>query len=325
MPYKIYCSGKGDASVLQRGDYEIAAPAAHEVQIEHAAVGLNFIDIYFRTGLYPWPPQAQELVLGSEAAGTVSAVGSAVTDLRPGDRVTYTVGNGAYCSHRNVDAKYVIKLPGNVSFEQAAAGLLKGLTAYYLLHNSFPAQRAERVLFHAAAGGVGLIAGQWLRHLGVASIGTAGSAAKCDLARAHGFDEVINYNEADFAAEVTRLTSGRGVEVVYDSVGNSTMAGSLRCLRAHGTLVSFGQSSGPYLDFKVNDLAAGCHYLTRPTLRLFVEDRAWLLKASEALFALVGSGVVQLTINQRYPLAEVAEAQRQLEARATTGSTVLLV
>ena len=323
MAYKIYQTQHGDASVLQQAEYAIGAPGAGEVQIKHQAIGLNFIDVYFRTGLYPWPAGAPELVLGSEAAGVISAVGAGVDDFRVGDRVVYTIGNGAYCSQRNLTADCVVHLPAEISYTQAAGSFLKGLTVYYLLHDSFAVQPDSKVLFHAAAGGVGLLAGQWLRSIGVAAIGTAGSAAKCQLARENGFAHTINYNEQDFVAEVGKL--GSGVDVVYDSVGQATMAGSLQCLKMHGSLVSFGQSSGAYLDFKVNDLAVGSLHLTRPTLRHFVLSRPWLLKASQALFARIIAGELKVNVNQQYPLSHAAQAHQALEARSTVGSTVLLV
>ena len=324
MAYKIYQTQTGDASVLQQAGFIIEAPAAGEVQIEHKAIGLNFIDIYFRTGLYPWPAGAPELILGNEAAGIVSAVGAGVEGLAVGDRVVYTVTQGAYCSHRNVAASSVVPLPAEITFEQAAGSFLKGLTTYYLLHNSFAVQPGHKVLFHAAAGGVGLLAGQWLRALGAEAIGTAGSAAKCELARDHGFAEVINYNEQDFVERVRAHTSGAGVDVVYDSVSNSTFCGSLRCLKMHGTMVSFGQSSGPYLDFKISDLAVGSYHLTRPILGHFAADRAWLERASSELFAKISSGAVRVAVNQSYDLASVAQAHNDLEARATSGSSVLI-
>ena len=324
MPYKIYQTQTGDASLLQKADFVLEAPAAGEVQIEHKAIGLNFIDIYFRTGLYPWPAGSPELILGNEAAGVVMAVGAGVEGLQVGDRVVYTVTQGAYCSHRNVAASSVVHLPAEIAFEQAAGSFLKGLTTYYLLHNSFAVQSGHKVLFHAAAGGVGLIAGQWLRALGAEAIGTAGSAAKCQLARDHGFAKVINYNEQDFVERVREHTSGAGVDVVYDSVSNSTFRGSLQCLKMHGIMVSFGQSSGPYLDFKISDLAVGSFHLTRPILGHFAADRAWLERASSELFGKITSGAVRVSVNQSYDLADVAQAHNDLSARATSGSSVLI-
>ena len=324
MAYKIYQTETGDASILQRAGFVAPPPAAGEVQIEHKAIGLNFIDIYFRTGLYPWPSGSSELILGNEAAGVISALGEGVEGLQVGDRVVYTVTQGAYCSHRNVAASAVVQLPPEISFEQAAGSFLKGLTTYYLLHNSFAVQSGHKVLFHAAAGGVGLLAGQWLRALGAEAIGTAGSDAKCQLALDHGFSKVINYNEDNFMKIVDQYTDGAGVDVVYDSVSYNTFRGSIRCLKMHGTIVSFGQSSGPYLDFKISDLAVGSYHLTRPILGHFASDRAWLERAASELFRKIISGAVRVTVNQSYDLASVAQAHNDLEARLTSGSSVLI-
>jgi NADPH2:quinone reductase len=264
-------------------------------------------------------------VLGSEGAGVIEAVGSDVQGLAVGDRVGYTLANGAYATHRLIDAAYVVKLPDNISSELAASIMLKGLTVAYLIHDSFKVKAGDTVLFHAAAGGVGLIAGQWLKALGATTIGTAGGPEKCALAKANGYDHVIDYKSTDFEAEVMRLTDGVGVDVTYDSVGNDTMARSLTSTRRHGTIIAFGQSSGPYADFKITDLAKGSYYLSRPTLFHFAGDRAWLEAASAKLFTAVTDGTIDVSINQRFALEDVAKAHDALTGRATTGCTILTV
>ena len=237
----------------------------------------------------------------------------------------YTLANGAYASHRLIDARYVVKLPNDVSSELAAAIMLKGLTVAYLIHDSFRVESGHAVLFHAAAGGVGLIAGQWLNALGAKVIGTAGGADKCALAKANGYHHVIDYKSADFEAEVMRLTDGKGVDVTYDSVGNDTMARSLTSTRRHGTIIAFGQSSGPYLDFKITDLAKGSYKLSRPTLFHFVAEREWLEACAAKLFTAVTDGTLNISINQKYTIEDVAKAHDALTGRATTGSTILTV
>ena len=323
MPYAIHATEAGGPEVLARTEIELEAPGPNEIQICHKAIGVNFIDIYIRTGSYPWPVD-NNLILGCEAAGVVEAVGSGVSGFREGDRVAYTLPNGAYSSHRNIDTAHVVHLPDSIDDETAAACMLKGLTCYYLLHNSFKVEAGHKVLFHAAAGGVGLIAGQWLVARGATAIGTASSDEKCELAVENGYTDVINYKTDDFVAGVKAFTEGEMVDVVYDSVGKDTWPGSRDCLKRHGTMVSFGQSSGPVEDFKISDLAVGSLYLTRPTLFHFVADREWLENASATLFDYISSGRLNIAVNQTFALEDAAKAHQALESRATTGSTVLL-
>ena len=264
-------------------------------------------------------------MLGSEGAGIIEAIGDGVNGLLVGDRVGYTLANGAYATHRVIDAGYVVKLPDNISSELAASIMLKGLTVAYLIHDSFKVEAGQTVLFHAAAGGVGLIAGQWLNALGATVIGTAGGAEKCALAEANGYQHVIDYKSADFEAEVMKLTNGKGVDVTYDSVGNDTMARSLASTRRHGEIIAFGQSSGPYLDFKITDLAKGSYKLSRPTLFHFAGERDWLEVNAAKLFTAVTDGTVNISINQKFALDEVAKAHDALTGRATTGCTILTI
>ena len=323
MGLAIVATGPGGPEKLTAVNLDESSPGPGEVALRHTAIGVNFIDTYFRSGLYPWPVE-KDLVLGAEAAGVVEAVGEGVEGFAPGQRVAYTLPHGAYTTRRVVEARHLVALPESVSDEVAAAAMLKGLTAYYLLHHSHAAKAGDTVLFHAAAGGVGLIAGQWLAHKGVRAIGTAGGPEKSALARAHGYAEVIDYRREDFTERVREITGGAGVAAAYDSVGADTFAGSLACLATFGTLVSFGQSSGPVTGFQVSDLAAGSYTLTRPVLFHFTTSRDWLTGAAAELFALIGEGVLKVEVNRRYPLAEAAAAHRALEARATTGSTILI-
>ena len=321
MAYAIAVSSPGGTEHFHRIEIDLPAPGPGEILLRQTAIGLNFIDVYFRTGLYPWPV-SQDLVTGSEGAGIIEAVGEGV-DLKPGDRVAYTMPNGAYASHRILNAAQAVKIPDEISDEVAAAVMLKGLTVHYLIHHSYPVTAGETVLFHAAAGGVGQIAGQWLAALGVRAIGTAGGPEKCALASAAGYDAVIDYNAQDFVAETMRLTAGAGVAAVYDSVGADTVMKSLDVLKRFGTLVSFGQSSGPVTEFKITDLARGSLRLTRPTLFHHTAEPGWLQRASADLFAMIASGKVKIDIGQRFDLADVASAHRALEGRKTVGSTVL--
>jgi NADPH2:quinone reductase len=312
----------GGPEVLQCDDIEVPPPGAGEVRIRHAACGLNFIDTYQRSGLYPVPLPA---IVGNDAAGTVEAIGAGVSDFKPGDRVAYAMGLGAACEVRNMDAARVVALPDDIAFEQAAAMMLRGMTVQYLIRRTYRVQPGDVVLLHAAAGGVGLIACQWLRALGAVVIGTAGSDEKCALALRHGAHHCINYQTQDFTRAVRELTDGKGVAVVYDSVGQRTFAGSLDCLRPLGMMVSYGNASGPVQAFSPAVLAQkGSLFLTRPTLATYIHSRSDLLATAAELFEVVSSGVVRIEIAQRYPLNETAEAHRQLEARATIGSTVLL-
>ena len=323
MPIAIAAAKAGGPDVLHEIDLPTPAPKAGEVLVKHSAIGVNFIDTYFRSGLYPWPVD-KDLVLGSEAAGTVAALGDGVTDFAVGDRVAYTIPNGAYVSERVIEARHLVKLPDGVSDEVAAASMLKGLTAHYLLHRSFKVEKGQTVLFHAAAGGVGLIAGQWLAAKGVTAIGTAGGPEKCALAAKHGYAHTIDYKSEDFVERVKEITGGEGVHAVYDSIGHDTIAGSMNCLKTFGTLVNFGQSSGPYLDFKLSDLAVGSYTVTRPVLFHFTADRAYLESAAENLFAMIENGTLKINVNQRYPLAKANQSHIALEGRKTTGSTVLI-
>ena len=314
----------GGPEALRYEDVDIPVPGAGEVLVRHAAIGLNFLDVYYRSGLYP-APNGLPLTPGGEAAGVIESVGAGVTELREGDRVAYTTPLGAYAEKRVISADRVVRVPDGVSDEQAAAMMLKGLTAAYLLLRTYKVQKGETMLFHAAAGGVGLLFGQWAKHLGATVIGTAGSPDKVELALAHGFDHVIDYRKQDFVAEVNRLTDGRKCDVVYDSVGNDTFAGSLDCLRPLGMLVSFGQSSGPIPPFNLAVLSQkGSLFLTRPTLFSYIAKRSELESLSAALFDVVAKGIVDVKINQRFALADAGKAHEALEARKTTGTTILV-
>jgi NADPH2:quinone reductase len=315
----------GGPEVLKYEDADPGEPGKGELLIEHGAIGLNFIDVYYRTGLYPPPGGSLPLTPGGEGAGKVLEVGEGVEGFRPGDRIAYAVGVGGYAERRIIPADRVVKVPGGISDEVAAGMMLKGMTAEYLLLRTFKVKRGDTILFHAAAGGVGLIAGQWAKHLGATTIGTAGSAEKVELAKAHGFDHVINYREQDFAEEVKKITGGKLCDVVYDSVGKDTFEGSLNCLKPFGLLALFGQSSGPVPPFNLGVLAQkGSLYVTRPTLFTYNAKREDLEKSAEALFDVVKSGAVKIEVKQRYKLADAAQAHRDLEARKTTGVTVLV-
>lgn len=321
---KIQIQHHGGPSVMEWVDVEVAAPAANEVQIEQKAVGLNFIDIYFRTGLYDHPlPHG----LGFEASGIVTAVGSEVSHLKVGDRVAYGQSPiGAYALLRNMPAFQVVKLPEQISFEAGAAIMLKGLTAWYLLRQTYRVQAGETILFHAAAGGVGLIATQWAKALGVKVIGTASSAEKIALAKAHGAWEMINYRQEDVAARVLELTQGDKVPVVYDGVGKDTFETSLNCLKPRGLLVSFGNASGAVTGVNLGILASkGSLYVTRPTVGAYVNTRESMQQAADELFEQVLAGNIKVRIDQRVPLVDVAKAHEDLAAGRTTGSTVLTI
>jgi NADPH2:quinone reductase len=324
MSKAIRVHAHGGPGALVYEDFEPGHPAKGQIRVRHTAIGLNFIDVYYRTGLYP-APDGLPLIPGGEAAGVVVEVGEGVDWLKPGDRVAYAVKLGAYAEERVIEADQVVKVPAGISDEQAAAMMLKGMTAEYLLLRTFKVKAGDTILYHAAAGGVGLILGQWAKHLGAHVIGTAGSPDKIELAKAHGFDHVIDYRKQDFVAEVAKLTGGRKCDVVYDSVGNDTFPGSLDCLRPLGTFVSFGQSSGPIPPFSINLLAQkGSLCATRPTLFVYNAKRADLEASAKALFDVVVSGAVQIKINQRYALKDVAQAHADLEGRKTTGTTILL-
>jgi NADPH:quinone reductase len=306
-------------------DVTVGDPGPGEIRIRHHAIGLNFIDVYQRTGLYPFPMPLQ---LGMEGAGVVEAVGAGVTHLKVGDRAAYASNPpGSYSEVRVMPAKTVCKLPDAISFETGAAMMLKGLTAQYLLKKARPVEGLEpgdHVLFHAAAGGVGLIACQWARALGLQLIGTAGSDAKCALAKELGASHVINYNKEDFLARVKEITGGKGVKVVYDSVGKDTWDKSLDCLRPFGLMASFGNASGPPAPFAPGMLGAkGSIYVTRQTLFTHIATRESTQAMADDLFAVVESGKVKIRIDQRYALEDVQQAHRDLEARKTTGCTIL--
>jgi len=316
----------GGPEVLQLAELPVGEPGPGEIRIRHEACGLNFIDVYQRTGLYQNP---LPLTLGMEGAGIVEAVGEGVTHLKVGDRAAYASNPpGSYSQARVMPARTVCRLPDAIDFETGAAMMLKGLTAQYLLKKTRPVeglQAGDFVLFHAAAGGVGLIACQWAKALGLQLIGTAGSDAKCQLALEHGAAHAINYAKEDFVARVKDITGGKGVKVVYDSVGKDTWEGSLNCLRPFGLMASFGNASGPVPPFAPGVLGTkGSLYVTRATLFTHIATREATQAMADDLFAVVGGGQVKIRIDQRYPLAEVAQAHRDLEARKTTGCSVLL-
>ena len=322
----IQISAYGGPEQLTLVDLAVGDPGAGEIRIRHHACGLNFIDVYQRTGLYTNP---LPLTLGMEGAGVVEAVGEGVTHLQVGDRAAYASNPpGSYCQLRVMPAKNVVKLPDGIAFDTAAGMMLKGLTAQYLLRRTLPVmglQAGDFVLFHAAAGGVGLIACQWAKALGLKLIGTAGGAAKCALALEHGAAFVIDYTGEDFVARVKDITGGSGVKVVYDSIGKDTFEGSLNCLQPFGLLASFGNASGPVPPYAIGGLGPkGSLYITRQTLFTHIATRAATQAMADELFAVVASGAVKIRIDQRYPLAQVAQAHRDLEARKTTGSTVLM-
>ena len=321
-PYAMVAEKAGGPSVFKKVPLELPKPKKGEVLIRHTAIGINFLDVYQRTGLYPLEFPT---TLGNEGAGVVEALGAGVKGLKVGDRVAYVVNGGAYASHRIIAADRLVKIPPKVSDAEAAAAMLKGLTVQYLVNDCYKPKKGETVLFQAAAGGVGLIAGQWLKAIGVNAIGTAGGAAKCKLAKASGYTQVIDYRAKDFVAEVKRLTKGKGVPAVYDSVGKDTFPGSLQVLRKFGIYVLFGQSSGVVTDFKLSDLAAGGSlFVTRPTLFHFIAERTDLERRARQLFSMMSSGKVKIKVNQTFALSDVAKAHKALEARQTTGQTVLI-
>lgn len=322
MPKAIRIHKAGGPEVLQWEDVDVGDPGPGEARVRHHAVGLNYTDVYYRIGLYPLPYPSG---LGLEASGVVEAVGAGVGNVKPGDRVAYAnPPMGAYCEVRNMPADRLLNLPDNVSFEQAAAMLLQGMTVQYLIMRTYKVQRGDTVVWHAAAGGVGLIACQWLAALGVTTIGTVGSDEKAQLARAHGCHHVINYSRENFLDRVKEITKGAGVPVVYDSVGKDTFDRSIECLRPFGMMVSFGNASGPVPPIDFPKVLKGSLFLTRPSLMPYTAKREDLVATAKDLFDVVLSGKVKIAVNQRYPLREAAQAQRDLEARKTTGSTLLL-
>jgi NADPH:quinone reductase len=313
----------GGPEVLSYEDVDIGQPGPGEVRVRNRAIGLNFVDVYFRTGEYV--PPSLPFIPGNEGAGEVVAVGEGVKEFAPGDRVAYVETLGAYAEERMVPAHFLVHLPNAIDFETGAAMLLKGLTAQYLLRRTFPVQAGHTILVHAAAGGVGLILTQWAKHLGATVIGTVGSPQKAELARKHGCDHVIEYGKEDFVARVREITKGEGCHVVYDSVGKATFPGSLDCLQPFGYFVSFGSSSGPIEPFDIMLLMKkGSLFATWQLLFTHLAKREDVLAMSKDLFEVVSSGGVKIPVHARMPLAKVAEAHRRLEARQTTGATVLL-
>ena len=313
----------GGPEVLRYEDISIGDLGTDEARVRHVAIGLNFIDTYQRSGLYKVPLPS---VAGNEAAGIVEAVGKNVSHIKPGDRVAYALAPiGSYCDARNIPAECLCKIPDAISFEQAAAMMLKGMTVQYLIRRTYPVQSGETVLLHAASGGVGLIASQWLSALGVTVIGTAGSDEKCALAKQHGADYCINYKTENFVEHVKEITKGAGVSVVYDSIGKDTFEGSLNCVRPLGMMVSFGNASGPVPPFQLSVLAQkGSLFITRPTLSTYIASQKDLERTAEDLFNIVQSGKVKININNKYRLKDAELAQRELESRKNTGSSVLI-
>ncbi|HKX38045.1 MAG TPA: quinone oxidoreductase [Burkholderiales bacterium] len=322
MAKAVRYHSQGGPEVLQVDDVQVGDPGPGQVRVRHTAIGVNFVDTYQRSGLYPMQLPA---VAGNEAAGVVEAVGKGVKDLKKGERVCYTGLPGSYCEERIVPADRVVKLPKAISDEQAASMLLKGMTVHYLISSTYKVKKGDTVLWHAAAGGVGLIASQWLKKLGVTVIGTVGSEEKAKLARAHGCKHVINYSTENFAERVKEITKGKKLPVVYDAVGKSTWEGSLDCLQPRGLMVSFGNASGAVPPVNLGILSTkGSLYVTRPTLATYIAARADLVKRASDLFNVVKSGKVKIETTARYKLADAANAHRDLEGRKTTGSVILV-
>ncbi|MFL5082539.1 MAG: quinone oxidoreductase family protein [Microvirga sp.] len=312
----------GGPEVLRYEDVEVGKPGPGQLRVRHHAIGVNYIDTYFRTGQYPAP--SLPFVLGNEAAGEVVAVGEGVTGFKPGDRVAYVITLGNYAEERLADVKFVVKLPEGVDYDTAAAMMLKGMTVQYLLRRTFAVKPGDAILFHAAAGGVGLIATQWAKHLGATVIGTVGSQEKAELAKTNGCDHVILYREEDVAKRVREITKGEGVPVVYDGVGKATFQGSLDSLKPFGVLVSFGSASGPIEAFNLGVLAQkGSLYVTRPTLMTHMAKRETLDEIAKDLFDVVGRGAVKIPIHSRRKLSEAEAVHRALEGRETTGATIM--
>lgn len=314
----------GGPEVMKWEDVTLGEPGPGEARVKHAAIGVNFVDVYNRTGLYK-PPGGLPFTPGAEGAGTVVAVGSGVSHVKVGDRVSYHGPQGSYAEERIIAADRLIKIPDEIDFRTAAAMTLKGLTVQFLLRQTFPVRQGHTILFHAAAGGVGTIAGQWANHLGATVIGTVGSEEKANVARAHGYHHVINYKTENFAERVAEITGGKKCDVVYDSVGRDTFPGSLDCLRPLGMWVLFGQSSGVIQNFDMNILAQkGSLFATRPTLFTYAAKREALEKMAAELLDVVKTGAVKIEVNQEFPLAKAADAHRALEGRKTMGATVLV-
>ncbi len=323
MTRGVLVRAHGGPEVLEWAEIALPRPKRNEVRIRHTAVGVNFIDVYDRTGLYPMTLPS---LLGREAAGVVEAAGSKVRGLKVGDRVAYTATTpGSYAEARNMPADRVVRLPQEIGDEQAAAMMLKGLTAHYLLRRTYKVRKGDPIVVHAAAGGVGLILVQWARHLGAEVIAVVGSDHKATLARAHGAHHVIVTPREELVARVRAITGGKGVPVVYDSIGKDTFFASLDCLRRLGMMVTYGNASGPVAPFSALELSRrGSLFLTRPTLFHYIATKGELNRAARELFGVVASGAVKIVVGQRYPLAEAARAHADLEARRTTGSTVLV-
>ncbi|HEX5128218.1 MAG TPA: quinone oxidoreductase [Usitatibacter sp.] len=313
---------QGGPEVLQVDDVQVGEPGQGQIRIRHTAIGVNFVDVYQRSGLYPMQLPG---TAGNEAAGVVDAVGPGVKGLKKGDRVCYTGLPGSYCEARLVPAERVVKIPKGISDEQAASMLLKGMTVHYLIHSTYKVKKGETVLWHAAAGGVGLIAGQWLKKLGANTIGTVGSEEKARLAKAHGYKHVINYSTENWVEKVKEITKGKKLPVIYDAVGKTTWDGSLDSLAPRGLMVSFGNASGPVPPQNLGILASkGSLYVTRPTLATYIAARKDLEKRSTDLFNVVKSGKVKIETTKKYRLEDAAQAHRDLEGRKTTGSVILV-
>jgi NADPH:quinone reductase len=314
----------GGPEVLTYEDIPVPAVGPGQIRVKQHAIGVNFVDTYFRSGLYP-APGGLPFVAGNEAAGEVVEVGSGVSDFKPGDRVAYVQGPGCYAAERLVPADRVVKLPDKISYEQAAGMMLKGMTVEYLVRRTFKVEKGMTVLMHAAAGGVGLILCQWVNHLGANVIGTVGSKDKAELARANGCHHTILYRDENFAARVKDITDGKLCDVVYDGIGKETFPASLDCIRPLGMFVSFGSASGPIEAFNINLLQfKGSLFATRPTLNTYAAKREDLVSIAKGVFDVVGSGAVKIPVNQKYPLRDAAKSHRDLESRATTGSSILI-
>jgi len=314
----------GGPEVLTYEDVSVPAPGPGQIKLKNHAIGVNFIDTYFRMGMYP-SPVGLPFVSGNEGAGEVTAVGQGVTEIKVGDRVGYVSALGSYAAERIMPAERAVKLPDKISYEQAAGMMLKGMTVQYLLRRTYRVQKGDNVLIHAAAGGIGLIACQWANHLGANVIGTVGSKEKGELAKKNGAHHIINYRDEDFVAKVKEITGGKLCEVVYDGVGKATFPASLDCIKPLGMFVSFGSASGQIDAFNINILQTkGSLFATRPTLNTYAAKREDLLKIANELFEVVASGAVKIPVNQKYPLKDAPQAHRDLESRKTTGSTILL-
>ncbi|WMS42174.1 quinone oxidoreductase [Acuticoccus sp. MNP-M23] len=324
MTHAIVQDETGGPDVLSYREVPDPVAGPGEIVVRHTAIGLNYLDTYFRKGLYP-APGGMPLTIGNEAAGVVESIGDGVTLFAPGDRVAYAGSIGAYSQRRAIEADKVVAIPEGVSDEMAAAMMLKGMTARYLLKEVYKVEKGSTILYHAAAGGVGLIMGQWAKALGATAIGTVSSAEKAELAKANGYAHVINYSDDNFVEAVKTLTDGKGVDVVYDSIGKDTYPSSLDCLRPMGMWATFGQSSGVIENFSLGDLASrGSLFATRPSLFVYIGTRPRLEANAADLFKMVADGSVKIEIGQTFPLEKAADAHRALEGRKTTGSTVLV-